>query len=157
MVTVMLSEKDMKILEILRENCKLPTREISRRTGLPITTIHNRIKKLEKEGIIKSYMAVLDSKKIGQKVQAFIQLKLKRTTSLENFAKWIATLRGVDGVYIISGSTDILIMVSMKDIDALHAFLDNQLKGKRAIERTTTSVILKEFNKTDLQPSKSIT
>ena len=48
-----MDEKDEKILKLLKENSKLTTQQISKKTLIPITTIHNRIKKLEKEGIIK--------------------------------------------------------------------------------------------------------
>ena len=145
----MLSEKDMKILRILREDCKLPAREISKKTGLPITTIHNRIKKMEKDGIIKSYVANIDQKKIGEGVQAFIQLRLK--SSPELVAKRLTAIEGVKKAYIISGSTDVMLNMSVKDIDALHNFITEKLKNIKQVERTTTSIVLKEFNKPEVK------
>ena len=69
-----MDNKDEKILELLRENSKLTTHQISKKTLIPITTIHNRIKKLEQEGIIKRYTLELDNKKLGKELAAFIHI-----------------------------------------------------------------------------------
>ena len=58
-----MDEKDEQILQILLINSKLSTHQISKKTGIPITTVHNRIKKLTKKGIIKGYTIVIDHKK----------------------------------------------------------------------------------------------
>ena len=76
----MLTKKDEIILSLLKENSKFSSREMSDKTGIPITTIHNRIKRLEEEGIIRQYTAVLDSKKLGKTIQAFIQITVTYTT-----------------------------------------------------------------------------
>ena len=68
----MLDKKDLAILEILKHNSNLSTQNIAKKTNIPITTVHNRIKKLEKEGIIKEYSVVLDNKKIGKPIAAYI-------------------------------------------------------------------------------------
>lgn len=142
----MVNQKDLEILEILKANCKLPSREISKLTGLPITTIHNRIKKMEKDGIIKAYVANIDNAKIGKNVQAFIQIRLKHS-SPDSAANKLVRMHEIDEVYVISGTMDIMIKVATKDIDSLQYFLDKIDKIEN-IERTTTSVVLKKFEKT---------
>jgi len=143
----MIDGKDFKILEILKVNCKLPSREISKLTGLPITTVHNRIKKMEKEGIIKSYVANVDDTKVGKNVQAFVQVRLKHVSPDSTVDKLIH-MREISEVYVISGSTDIMIKVSTKDVDSLQDFLLNKLSKMKGIERTDTSVVLKKVDKT---------
>lgn len=145
----MVNQKDLQILEILKMNCKLPSREISRLTGLPITTIHNRIKKMEKEGIIKSYAVNVDDAKIGKDVQAFIQIRLK-PASPDSVTNKLAHMREINEIYVISGSTDLLVKVATKDVDTLQNFLINKLSKMKNIERTTTSVILKKVDKSRL-------
>src|SRR3989344_93596 len=71
-----LDEKDNKILEILKQNSKLTTQQISKRLRIPITTIHNRIKKLEKEEIIKNYTVNLNYKKLNLSVIAYILITI---------------------------------------------------------------------------------
>ena len=58
-----MDDKDEQILQILKENSKLSTHQISKKTRIPITTVHNRIKKLKKEEIIKKYSIIIDKKK----------------------------------------------------------------------------------------------
>jgi len=67
-----LDKKDLKILEILKENSKLTTSQIYKKTNIPITTVHNRIKKLENLGIIRSYTLKLDYNKLGKPITGFI-------------------------------------------------------------------------------------
>src|SRR3989338_5199694 len=69
-----MDEKDEKILRLLKENSKSTTQQIAKKILIPITTIHNRIKKLEKEGIIKKYSVELDNKKIGKNIAAYIHI-----------------------------------------------------------------------------------
>ena len=66
-----MDDKDYAVLNVLRKNAKLSTKQIAKKTGIPITTVHNRIKKLESSGIIKGYTTILDNKLIGN-VIAFI-------------------------------------------------------------------------------------
>ena len=67
-----LDNKDIKILELLQENCKLSSREIAKEINSPITTVFTKIKRMEKLGFIKGYKAVLDAKALGQGATAFI-------------------------------------------------------------------------------------
>ena len=62
-----MTKKDHVILDLLKHDAKLSTREMSEKTGISMTTVHNRIKKLEREGVIRGYMAVIDKKKLKKK------------------------------------------------------------------------------------------
>src|SRR5687768_8166682 len=110
----MLKEKDRMILDNLKRNCKLTTKQISEKTGLPITTVHNRIKRLEKEGIILGYTTIVDESKIGKKLRAFIQISVNynpgtgKHVSQEELAKKLYKLPEVQECYIMTGSIDIL-------------------------------------------------
>ncbi|MEM7826991.1 MAG: Lrp/AsnC family transcriptional regulator [Candidatus Aenigmatarchaeota archaeon] len=137
----MLSRKYAKILEVLIENSGLPIKEISRRTGIPITTVHNRIKKMEQEGIIKCYKAIIDTKKIGMNIQAFLQITAKELN--EEKINKIASLPNVNECYILSGPNDVLLKVSAEDIDKLNDFTDKQLRTLDWIRDVVTYVIMK--------------
>ena len=80
----MLSENDVKILSLLKKNAKLSSREISEKTSIPVTTVHNKIKKMEKEGVIKGYRAVLDKKKLGHHIHALIHITVDSKYMIEN-------------------------------------------------------------------------
>ena len=141
----MLSKKDIKILDILKRDCKLSTREISEKTGIPITTIHNRIKKLEKDGVIKYYKAVIDNKKIGRDVLAFIQLSTNYRNQ-EEVAKKISNMPEVEECYILTGTTDVLIKVATTDVDQVNNLIINGIRNIKGVQKTLTSIVLKEVS-----------
>jgi len=146
-----MDNKDEKILELLRENSKLTTHQISKKTLIPITTVHNRIKKLEKEGIIKKYTVEFDNKKLGKNLAAFIHItvdyKLLKEIKIsqQDLAKKIKQNDSVEEAAMVTGLTDIIIKVRVKDIDELDYFVTKHLRNIEGIEKTQTMVILNEI------------
>ena len=146
-----MDKKDKTILELLNENSKLTTNQISKKTTIPITTIHNRIKKLEKEGIITGYTLKLDYKKIGKPITAYMLLTVTYTLPdgkklrQEDIAKTIKKLEEVEEVNIMTGITDILIKVRIKDIDQLNTFVIDKLRNIEGIDKTQTMLVLSEI------------
>lgn len=146
-----MDEKDEKILELLKENSKLTTQQISKKILIPITTIHNRIKKLEKEGIIKKYTLELDNKKIGKEIAAYIHIivdykSLKQIKmSQYELAKKLKQHEFVEGAAMVTGGTDIIIKVRAKNIEELDSFVTRHLRNIDGIEKTQTMVILNEI------------
>lgn len=144
-----LDGKDMAILELLQKDCSKGKKWIAKKLSLPLTTVHNRIAKLEREGIISGYNARLDYKKLGYDVAAYVQITVEYETkdySQEDTAKKIRSLPGVDSVSIVAGTTDIIAKVRTKDTDALNDFLLNHLRKIEGIDKTTSIVVLKEFS-----------
>ena len=146
-----MDEKDEKILKLLIENSKLTTKQISKKTLMPITTIHNRIKKLEKEGIIKKYTVELDNKKVGKNIAAYIlimvdykSLKEHKMSQFELTRK-IKQYEFVEESSMVTGGTDIIIKVRVKNIDGLDDFVTKKLRNIDGIEKTQTMVILNEI------------
>ncbi len=139
----MLSKKDEKILELLRKNAKLSSKHISEQTGIPITTVHNRVKKLEKSGIIKGYRAIVDSRKTGRSIHAFVQVELNYKHDASAM-KRIAAMPEVEEWYLVTGVTDAILRVSASDVEELNDFLVHRLKNVKGVEKTLTSLVLKE-------------
>ncbi len=146
-----MDEKDDKILKLLKENSKLTTQQISKKLLIPITTIHNRIKKLEKEGIIKRYTLDLDNKKIGKNIAAYIHIvvdyKLLKEIKMSQheLVKKIKQYDFVEEAAMVTGGTDIIIKVRVKDIDELDDFVTKKLRNIDGIEKTQTMIILNEI------------
>ena len=145
-----MDKKDEKILELLRENSKLTTQQISKKTLIPITTVHNRIKKLEKERIITKYTIQHDHKKLGKNLGAYIQIvvdyKLLKEIKMfqHDLAKKLKQNEFVEEAAMVTGGTDILIKVRVKDVDELDNFVTKVLRNIDGIEKTQTMVILHE-------------
>lgn len=157
-----MQKKDEIILSMLRENSKLSSREMSERIGIPITTIHNRIKKMEEEGIIKGYTTIVNNKKLGKTIQAFIQITVTYTTlsgkhvSQEDLAKKIYQMPEVEECFIMTGGTDILIKVSVRDVEDLNNFVINRLRDVEGVQNTLTSIVLNDISYSTKKPPLTV-
>src|SRR3989338_3545179 len=111
----------------------------------PSTTIHYNIKKLEKEGTIKTYKAVFDYKKIdeGHCTYIFINLIPEKYANPEEVAKEIAKDERVESVDICTGEYEMLIKLRTKDIDEYYEFVKNSIK-KYGFAKTTSVTALKQ-------------
>jgi len=147
----MLDDKDKIILELLKQNSKLTTSKISKKTAIPVTTVHNRIKKLKKEKYIQNYTVNINHEKLGLKISAFILLtvnyELKDGTKImqEDVARKIKSLPEVDEVNVVTGGTDIVLKVRTTDVKALNDFVIDKLRMIKGVDKTQTMVILSEY------------
>jgi len=143
-----LDEKDIKILRVLQENCKVTTRQIAKEINSPVTTVFAKVKRMEKLAIIKGYRAVLDAKKLDMGTAAFILASFsygssgaKESLSQRELAEQISRLPEVQEVHIITGDWDILMKVKDKDVDAIGRFVIDKLRTVKGIEKTLTCMV----------------
>ena len=145
-----LDEKDIKVLELLKENSKSRTSYMSKRLKIPITTVHNRIKKLEKGGVIKNYTIIPDYKKIGKEILAYILINViyvlpgEEKVSQEKIAGEIKNL-GAEEVSIITGETDIIAKIRVKNIEELNDFITKKVRNIKGVGKTQTLIVLSSF------------
>ncbi len=148
---IKIDKKDMEILNVLKHDAKLTTKQIARKTLMPATTVHNRISKLEGMGIIKGYAAELDYKKLGKKLSAFIlitvdyRLLKEKGVSQHEVAKNLRKHELVEEVDMITGNYDIIIRIRASDIEQLDNFVTKYLRNIDGIDKTETIMILSEF------------
>lgn len=144
-----LSEKDIKLLELLQKNCKAALKDISRELNSPVTTVYEKIKRFEKEGIIKKYTAVLDGKKLDKSLTVFVFVTIKyhfadeqKPLSQRDIAKKISQIPNVQEVHIITGDWDLLLKIKGKDMEEISSFVIDKLRAIKGIDRTFTSSCL---------------
>ncbi len=144
-----LNEKDTKLLEILQENCRMSLKEVAKETKRPITTIHEKLKRFEKEGLIKKYTAILDCEKLdfGQTVFVFVSIKYHfsdetKPLSQREIAKKISRIPNVQDVHIIAGDWDILVKVKGKNIKEISSFVIDKLRTIKGVDRTFTATCM---------------
>lgn len=148
----MINKNDERILMLLQKNAKLTSREISEKIGIPVTTTHNRIKKMEREGIIKKYTAIADNKKLGRNISAIVHIMMNSKFMLDNsmaqetLGKKLMLFPEVEKCFVVTGESDMILHVSTRDVDDLHNFLDNKLRKIGGIEKTVTSIVLKDVD-----------
>ena len=153
-----LDSKDLRILRMIQDDCRLATREISAKVGLPITTVFARIKRMEKVGIIKGYHAVLDAAKLNCSTTAFVlasfayQRDGDKTLSQRQVAKEVAQFPEVQEVHIISGDWDIMIKVRASDVESVGKFVVDKLRLVKGIEKTLTCLVFESQKETTSIP-----
>ena len=142
-----LDTKDLAILKILENNAKKTTQQISREIGVPITTIHNRIKKLESSGIIEKYTVWINWKKLGRGINARLAITVGRDGDQDEICAKLVHHDAVFGAYQVTGDEDIIVKLKVKDIDELHDFIMNEVRTIKGVEGTKTLIVLKYFKK----------
>ncbi|MBS7647145.1 MAG: Lrp/AsnC family transcriptional regulator [Candidatus Bathyarchaeia archaeon] len=154
-----LDEKDLAILALLQENCRMTAREIAQKIGSPITTVFAKMKRMEQQDIIKEYRAILNHKKLDFGVTAFILASFSYRTDKEEaplsqraIAEQISKFPEVQEVHIISGDWDILIKVKEKDVDAVGKFVVDKLRTVKGIEKTLTCMVFDTLKETTAIP-----
>jgi Lrp/AsnC family leucine-responsive transcriptional regulator len=153
-----ISEKDLEILRILQENCRLRAKEISKKVDTPISTVFAKTKRMESEGIIQGYKAVLDPKKLGRGATAFVLVSFEQQIagqqtgpSQRDVAKEIAKLKEVQEIHIISGDWDMLAKVKAKDVDTIGKLVLDKMRLIKGVKRTLTCMVFDtEKETTDL-------
>lgn len=146
MINHRLDQKDLEILRILASNAKLTTKEVAKRIQSPVSSTFSRIQRLEKNGVIQRYVAVLDPKKIGKNTVAFVLISFtgqdREATSQRFVANQIAELPEVQETHIITGEWDILLKVMVSDVEELGRFVVDKLRSIKGIDKTITSLVL---------------
>jgi DNA-binding Lrp family transcriptional regulator len=135
-----LDETDVKILEALTLDSRLSSRQIAKQCGVSIGTVLSRIKRMEKEGIIKGYSALLDHEKLGYELTVMSEITVAKGRLLE-VENEIARLPNVCCVYDLTGLIDAAIIAKFKSRDDLSKFT-KRLLSIPYVERTNTHVVL---------------
>ncbi|MDH3339832.1 MAG: Lrp/AsnC family transcriptional regulator [Nitrosopumilus sp.] len=135
-----LDSTDEKILKNLMMDARQSARQLALKLGMSTVTVLTRIKKLEKEKIIKGYTAIIDHEKIGYSLTAIIEI-IAKNDKIVSIEEEISKFENVCGVYDITGSTDTIVVAKFKERNELSKFV----KGLAAItnvENTITHVVL---------------
>jgi Lrp/AsnC family leucine-responsive transcriptional regulator len=124
-----LDPTDTGILRLLQQDARLTHKEIGEKLHKSITPIHARVKRLQEEGYIKRYAAILDAKKIGRGLIAFTQVQLKQHAqeSLLSFQEEVIKLPEVMECYHMTGAFDFLLRIAIHDMDEYNSLVMTKL------------------------------
>jgi len=140
MAKVEIDETDRKILREYLKDARLSYREVARRVRVAVGTVMARTKRLETEGVIKGYTAVLDHEKLGYDLTAVTEITVSKGKLVE-MEKEIAKLPVACTVYDVTGITDALIIAKFRSREELSNFTKSLL-AMPFVERTNTHIVL---------------
>jgi DNA-binding Lrp family transcriptional regulator len=135
-----LDETDVKILKVLLSDSRLSSRQIAKQCDISIGTVLSRIRKMEDEGIITGYTALLDQEKLGYELTVVTEITVSKGRLLE-MENEIARIPNVCCVYDLTGLADAAIIAKFKNREDLSKFT-KKLLSLPFVERTNTHVVL---------------
>ena len=145
-----LDTTDLLLLQFLQEDSKQTNKELSGKLNLSVTAVYERIKKLERNGVIKKYVALLEKKQLDIGFMVFCHVKLSQhtETNIADFEAEVAQLDAVLECFHVSGEFDYLLKVVVKDMDAFREFMINKLTSLKHIGSTQSSFTINEVKST---------
>lgn len=146
---------DKQILALLQENSKINIKEIALRVDLTATPTYDRIKRLEKSGVIKRYVAELDKEKVGLDLVVFCQVTLQvhSKTLITQFENAVSKMPEIIGCYHIAGNFDYLLKIVTPNIKSYQLFLKNKLSVLESVSTVQSNFVMstvKEHSKLEL-------
>ena len=133
---------DRSILSVLRESSRSPFVEIAKQVGVTERTVRTRMRRLEEEGIIRSYTI----REAGIGLTALVRLKVGTGTEIGTLAGEYATWNGIECIYEISGDADLVAVIHVDDTIALRTLLDKMwLAAPGEITSTQTELVLEQY------------
>ncbi len=145
-----LDRVDLEILRTLQENARLTTKELASRVSLSSTPVFERLKRLERGGYIKKYMAVLDAEKLNQGFVVFCNVKLRRMNKdiALDFVERIKEIPEVTECYNTSGNFDYLLKVHAPNMKYYQEFLIYKLGTIESLGSIESSFVMDEIKHT---------
>jgi Lrp/AsnC family transcriptional regulator len=153
-MTQPLDDAERRILRVLQEDASLPTAAVAERVGLSPSPCWRRIDRMERDGIIRKRVALLDRRAIGLNAHVFAQVKLNAhgRAHLDEFAEAIRAFPEVLECYVLMGPVDFLMRVVAEDIEAYERFFFDKLSRVPGVQEVVSTVALSEIKSTTVLP-----
>jgi Lrp/AsnC family leucine-responsive transcriptional regulator len=148
----MIDETGMKILKILQEKARIPNVEVARMVGMAPSAVLERIRKLEKQGIIDGYEVRLNPEEFKRNMVAFVSVKTRENKSDIDTGKALSKMQEVQEVHFVSGEDCFLVKVRVFDIKELNRLLKDKILTIKTVVSTRTTVVLSTYKETSRIP-----
>ncbi|MBT8305949.1 MAG: Lrp/AsnC family transcriptional regulator [Maribacter sp.] len=147
-------ELDLKLIALLQEDCKKTTKEYANHLNLSVTAVYERIKRLEKTGVITKYVALIDKKKVEKAFVVLCHVKLIQHSKnyLLRFEKQVQQLHEVVECYHTSGDYDYILKIYVRNMEAYRDFMVTKLTALNHIGSTQSSFVISEVKHTTRIP-----
>ena len=145
-----LSTIDRNILRVLQKNGRTSYAELARQVGLTATPCVERVKRLESDGVIQGYSALINPEFLDAALVVFVQIRLNRSAqdAFEEFRNAVAELPEVQECYLVSGNFDYLIKARVADMSAYRRFYGETLLTLPEVQECTSYVVMEQVKET---------
>ncbi|MEO8473679.1 MAG: Lrp/AsnC family transcriptional regulator [Chryseolinea sp.] len=145
----MLDELDVGILNLLQQDGKLTIKDITKKLKLTSTPIHERIKRMEKQGVIQGYRAIVDPEKVAKSQTVLLSLHMEpyNPRNISSFEKLVIKMPQVLECYHLAGTIDYHLKIVVKDIKEYDTFL-MQIAKVSYVSVVSSSIVLHQVKQT---------
>lgn len=145
-----LDSTDKKILMLLQEDSKLTAREISQKISLSQTPVYERIKKLEKKGFIRNYVALVDPKSVARGLIVFVSFNITDQSKepRQRFVEELSSLEEVMELSLLTGQYDYIAKLRVEDLAAFQQILQTKLNSLPNVNSISPQIVLDELKHT---------
>ncbi len=142
-----LDTTDITILRILQRDAKKTAKQIANILNLTPSPVYERIRRLEKQGVIKKYVAILDKKLIDRSITTICQVSMRyhNEAFIENFEEQIQNLAEVQECYHLAGQVDFILKIHTKSLEEYHDFIKTKLSKIDNIGVLNSTFVLKDI------------
>jgi len=149
-----LDNDDLRILQLLQYDARLTNKEIADKIGKTVSPVYERIKKLQADGFIKQYAAILDNKLINRSLTAYTNVHLKEHSqaSMLEFEKRVTGFVEVMECYHMTGEYDFLLKIAVSNMDTYYQFVINRLSRLPNVGTVQSFFVLHESKKSTAYP-----
>ena len=151
---MILDVTDKKLLNLLQQDSKQTTKQLSLQLNLSVTAVYERIKKLEKAKVIQKYVAIVNKNKIEKSFLVFCHIKLMQHSKdhVTTFEREVLKLEEVSECFHVSGAYDYILKVYVKDMDEYREFMVKKLTAIKYIGSTHSTFTIEQVkNTTEIQ------
>lgn len=144
-----LDNTDRMLLSMLQANSRMTTKELSAAVNLSQTPVYERVRRLESEGYIRQYVALLDPRKLDLGLTAFVMVKLIRQDNVttDRFTRTVGGIENVVDCYGIAGTFDFLLKVLVRDMESYKRFVVDVLGNIDCVGSMETVFVLNEVKR----------
>ncbi len=145
---------DKRLLKLLQNDAKMSVKALAETLQLTKTPVYDRIKRLEKQGIIEKYVAIIDPKKISHAIVVFcsVSLESQKLTDILSFSEAIEKIPEVVECYLMGGANDFLLKVIVEDLEAYHRFSSGKLAALPNISQIKSTFVLDVIKRSTVMP-----
>jgi Lrp/AsnC family transcriptional regulator, leucine-responsive regulatory protein len=140
----MLDDFDMKILELIQKNSKLPQRDISEAVNLSASAVNRRIAAMERDGVILRHAAIVDPAKVGRPITIIVEVSLEneKLELLDKVRKRFMACPAVNQVYYVTGEVDFVLILNVRDMAEFEALTRELFFAEGNIKKFRTLVVM---------------
>lgn len=152
----MIDEISLKILSILQQKARVPNVEVARQVNMAPSAVLERIRKLEKQGIINGYEVILNPKCLNRDMVAFVHVHLHHASHADQTGALLACIPEIQEIHFITGKDCFLVKLRVSGTAALEETVTRKIAALSEVKRTETTLVLKTYKESSQIPLDSV-